>query len=180
MLKGRANRDSVSPPNYNMSLNRIGTIALALLLTAPLVAQTPAYDVYAIRYATLKDFSVAGLVAGADKSRKMDIAMMVILIKGGGRNILFDCGFYREQFMRQWHPADYEKPSVAIARAGLKPEDITDVIISHIHWDHADGFDLSPKSAASGSRRTSWSITRAKPGKAIAVLRRTRTISSAW
>ena len=37
------------------------------------------------------------------------------------------------------------KPSEALDNAGLKPEDITDVIISHIHWDHADGFDLFPK-----------------------------------
>ncbi len=105
---------------------------------------SPVYEVYGIRYATLKDFSVAGLVAGADKSRKMDIAMYIWLIKGGGHNVLFDCGFYREQFIRQWHPADYQKPSDALKNAGLKPEDITDVIISHIHWDHADGFDLFP------------------------------------
>jgi glyoxylase-like metal-dependent hydrolase (beta-lactamase superfamily II) len=119
---------------------------LAVLLATALAAQPkPQYEIYAIRYAILKDFAVSGLVAGADKSRKMDIAMMIVLIKGNGRNILFDCGFYREQFMRQWHPSDYEKPSDAIRRAGLKPEDITDVIISHIHWDHADGFDLFPK-----------------------------------
>jgi glyoxylase-like metal-dependent hydrolase (beta-lactamase superfamily II) len=124
----------------------LGVAALAVLLGGGLEAQSKAkYEIYGIRYATLKDFSVAGLVAGADKSRKMDIAMMVWLIKGEGRNILFDCGFYREQFMRQWHPADYEMPSVALQRAGLKPEDVTDVIISHIHWDHADGFDLFPK-----------------------------------
>jgi len=120
--------------------------AILATLTGALQAQPkPAYEIYAIRYATLKDFAVSGLVAGADKSRKMEIAMMFWLIKGGGRNILFDCGFYRDQFMRQWHPVDYEKPSLAIQRAGLKPEDITDVIISHIHWDHADGFDLFPK-----------------------------------
>ncbi len=29
--------------------------------------------------------------------------------------------------------------------AGLKPDEITDVIITHMHWDHADGFDLFPK-----------------------------------
>jgi glyoxylase-like metal-dependent hydrolase (beta-lactamase superfamily II) len=46
--------------------------------------------------------------------------------------------------MRQWKPADYEIPSAAIERVGLKAADITDVIISHIHWDHADGFDLFP------------------------------------
>jgi glyoxylase-like metal-dependent hydrolase (beta-lactamase superfamily II) len=123
-------------------------IAAAFLaaLAGPMQAQPkPAYEIYAIRYATLKDFAVSGLVAGADKSRKMDIAMMFWLIEGGGRNILFDCGFYRDRFMRQWHPVDYEKPSLALQRAGLKPEDITDVIVSHIHWDHADGFDLFPK-----------------------------------
>ena len=70
---------------------------------------------------------------------------MIWLIKGEGHNILFDAGFYREQFMKQWQPADYQRPDAAIAVAGLKPEDITDVIISHIHWDHADGFDLFPK-----------------------------------
>ena len=128
-----------------MQVSLAGLLILIGLAT-PLGAQPkPKYEIYGIRYATLKDFSVAGLVAGADKSRKMDIAMMVWLIKGEGRNILFDCGFYREQFMRQWHPVDYQRPSVALERAGLKPDDITDVIISHIHWDHADGFDLLPK-----------------------------------
>ena len=122
------------------------TPVLAFLLAWETGAQTkPLYEIYAIQYATLKDFSVAGLVAGADKTRKMDIAMMIWLIKGNGRTILFDCGFYREQFLRQWHPANYEKPSLAVQRAGLKPDEITDVVISHIHWDHADGFDLFPK-----------------------------------
>jgi glyoxylase-like metal-dependent hydrolase (beta-lactamase superfamily II) len=136
--------------NYSIPLattfsKRLVLFLVTVVLAAPLRAQPkPKYEIYGIRYATLKDFSVAGLVAGADKSRKMDIAMMIWLIKGDGRNVLFDCGFYREQFMRQWHPADYEKPSVALERAGLKPEQITDVIISHIHWDHADGFDLFP------------------------------------
>jgi glyoxylase-like metal-dependent hydrolase (beta-lactamase superfamily II) len=32
-----------------------------------------------------------------------------------------------------------------VARLGLKPEDITDIVISHMHWDHADGADLFPK-----------------------------------
>jgi glyoxylase-like metal-dependent hydrolase (beta-lactamase superfamily II) len=117
--------------------------ALLFALAASLSAQT--YEIYGIRYATIKDFSVAGLVAGADPARKMDIAMYVWLIKGGGKNILFDAGFYREKFIRRWHPSDFVKPSEALQGLGLKPEDITDVIISHIHWDHADGFDLFPK-----------------------------------
>ena len=118
----------------------------AAALIAPVFAQPkPQYEIYAIRYATIPDFSVAGLVAGADRSRKLDIAMMVWLVRGGGKNILVDSGFYREQFFKQWHVNDFVKPSEAIGRLGLKPEDITDVIISHMHWDHADGLDLFPK-----------------------------------
>ena len=125
---------------------RISHMVLAAALAAPLTAQPkPQYEIYAIRYATVADFPVSSLVAGADRSRKMDIAMMVWLVRGNGHNILVDCGFYREQFLRQWHPKDFVKPSEAIARVGLKPEDITDVVITHMHWDHADGMDLFPK-----------------------------------
>jgi glyoxylase-like metal-dependent hydrolase (beta-lactamase superfamily II) len=128
------------------SLHAILSVLIAAVLIAPLAAQTkPQYEVYAIRYATIPDFSVASLVAGADRSRKLDIAMMVWLVRGNGRNILVDAGFYREQFFRQWHVADFVKPSDAIKRIGLNPEDITDVIITHMHWDHADGMDLFPK-----------------------------------
>ena len=117
----------------------------AALAAQPVTQPKPQYEVYAIRYATIADFAVSSLVAGADRSRKMDIAMMVWLVRGNGRNILVDAGFYRDQFMKQWHPKDYVKPSEAIARLGLKPEDITDVVITHMHWDHADGMDLFPK-----------------------------------
>jgi glyoxylase-like metal-dependent hydrolase (beta-lactamase superfamily II) len=122
-----------------------GMLAACTLAAQSAATSKPPYEIYAIRYATLKDFAISGLVAGADPARKLDIAMMVWLVKGGGHNILVDSGFYRDQFMRQWHPADYTKPSNALSRAGLTPEEITDVIISHIHWDHADGFDLFPK-----------------------------------
>ena len=122
-------------------------LALSFPTVGSVCAQTraPIYTVEAIRYGTIKDFPVAGLVAGADKSRKMDIAMVYWLVQGGGRNILVDSGFYRPQFFKNWKVADYQRPSDALRATGLKPEDITDIIISHMHWDHVDGFDLFPK-----------------------------------
>ena len=106
----------------------------------------PTYEVYAISYGVIPDFSVANLVAGADRSRKLDIQMMVWLLKGSnGANILVDSGFYRDKLFKQWKVRDFIKPSEAIAKVGLKPEDITDLIITHLHWDHAGGMDLFPK-----------------------------------
>ena len=105
----------------------------------------PQWEVYAIRYASLP-FRVSGLIAGADTSRRLDIAMMVWLLKGpNNRNVLVDAGFYRDAFVNRWQPANFMKPSEAVERFGVKPEDITDIIVSHVHWDHLDGADLFPK-----------------------------------
>lgn len=108
-------------------------------------AAAPQYEVFAIRYATLPDFPVAALVKGADANRKLDLAMIVWLIRGNGRTILVDSGFYRDQFFKAWKVKDFMKPSDAVAQLGVKPEEITDLVITHMHWDHADGMDLFPR-----------------------------------
>ena len=129
-----------------MSLHRILLfLVFTSLAIAPLAAQSkPQYEIYAIRYATLPGFPVSELVPDAGADRKLDIAMMIWLIRGNGRNVLLDSGFYHDRFFKDWHVNNFVKPSEMLKPLGLKPEDITDVIISHMHWDHADGMDLFP------------------------------------
>ena len=125
-----------------------GVWLLAVGQSAPASDRQPPtaiYEVYAIQYAVIPDFPVAGLVAGADKDRKTDISMMVWLLRSGGRNVLVDAGFYRPQFFKTLKIRDFMRPDDAVASAGVKPDEITDVILSHAHWDHADGADLFPK-----------------------------------
>lgn len=108
-------------------------------------AASPRYEVSAISYGVLPDFPVAGLVAGADTARRMDIQMMVWLVQGpGGRNVLVDSGFWRERMVRNWKPRDFVRPSEALAKVKLDPAQVTDVVITHLHWDHAGGVDLFP------------------------------------
>ena len=95
--------------------------------------------------AVVPGFPVRYLVAGADTSRRLDIQMMVWLVRGEGRNVLVDAGFYRDRFLKSWKVEAYLKPSEAVARLGVAPEAVTDVVISHAHWDHLDGADLFPK-----------------------------------
>ena len=126
-------------------------ILAAILVVAILGTNTPAqgaatYEVYAIRFGTLPQFQVSGLVAGADKSRRLDIPVMVWLLKGSdGRRILVDSGFYQKKFVDQWKVVNFRTPADAVSAAGVKPEEITDIIISHAHWDHVGGADLFPK-----------------------------------
>jgi glyoxylase-like metal-dependent hydrolase (beta-lactamase superfamily II) len=127
--------------------------ANAPVAAAPTTSATPVYEVYAIRYASIPDFPVNALIAGADPQRKLSIAMTIWLIRGNGRNILVDSGFYRPQFFKEFKVEGFIKASEAVSQPGimpagqpaLTPEDITDVIITHMHWDHADGMDLFPR-----------------------------------
>jgi glyoxylase-like metal-dependent hydrolase (beta-lactamase superfamily II) len=76
---------------------------------------------------------------------KVDVAMVVWLIRGGGHTILFDSGFHRDTFRKDFPMQDYLRPDQAVETAGVKPDEVTDVVISHAHWDHMGGIDLFPK-----------------------------------
>jgi glyoxylase-like metal-dependent hydrolase (beta-lactamase superfamily II) len=123
------------------------TVCLGMALVLHAAGQDQVtYEVYAIRFGTLPQFPVSGLVAGADKSRRIDIPVMVWLLKGSdGRRVLVDAGFYRPRFVQQWKVQNFRSPADAVAAAGVKPEEVTDIVISHAHWDHVGGVDLFPK-----------------------------------
>ena len=98
-----------------------------------------------VRYATLANFPAASLIAGAERGRRMDIAMMIWVLKGvDGRIAIVDSGFQGDQSSRNVTVKDYLKPSEAIAPLGIKPDQVTDLLLTHAHWDHAGGIDLFP------------------------------------
>jgi glyoxylase-like metal-dependent hydrolase (beta-lactamase superfamily II) len=107
-------------------------------------AAAPNYSIQAIRYATA-DGEVDGLVMGAPKGERITLAMVVWLIRGGGHNILFDSGYHRDTFLKYFPATGYLRPDEAVKLAGVQPEEITEIVISHAHWDHLGGIDLFPK-----------------------------------
>ncbi len=131
-----------------------GTTATAIAILSLLASTVPSgltqaprnYEVFAVRFAHVP-YPVSSLVAGAERGPQVDIPFMMWPIRdaAGGRVLLVDAGFYRDKFIRQWKPLDYVRPSDALSSGlGIAPEKVTDVIITHSHWDHADGADLFP------------------------------------
>jgi glyoxylase-like metal-dependent hydrolase (beta-lactamase superfamily II) len=137
-----------------------GTNLIAALFLWPLVAspsvcgqEAPDYEIYAIEYGVIPDVPLNLLVPGADSTLKVDDSLMVWLIRSpDGRNILVDSGFRWDVPIRvgldfggfPLEVQEYVPPDRAVAKLGLSPEDITDIIITHLHWDHADGISLFP------------------------------------
>src|ERR1700678_704690 len=103
-------------------------LLLAGILAAFLApAPTRDYSVQAIRYAISPGVPISELVVGGPKD-KIDIAMVVWLIRGGGHTILFDSGFHRDKFLKYFPMTDYLRPDDAVKTAGVKPEDVTDIV----------------------------------------------------
>jgi glyoxylase-like metal-dependent hydrolase (beta-lactamase superfamily II) len=117
----------------------------AIAFAVSSAAQTPEYSIEAVLYATSPGVPVSELVVGGPKDEKIDLAMAVWLIRGGGRTILFDSGFHRDTFLKEFPMKDYLRPDEAVKLAGVAPDAVTDIVISHAHWDHMGGIDLFPK-----------------------------------
>jgi len=124
-----------------------GVSALTAVLATPNAAapQEPNYDVHAVRFAHVS-YPVSSLVRGAERGRDIDIAFTVWVMRAGNRVVLLDAGFYREKFITRWKPMDFVTPAEAVQRGlGIAPQQVTDIVISHSHWDHVDGADLFPR-----------------------------------
>lgn len=119
------------------------TLACASPRRAPASGAT--WRAFAVQFGTLADFPVRALVAGSDTARRLDAALMIWpLVATDGSIVLVDAGFVRETFIAQWKPRDYVTPDSALRRAGFDPARVTDIVVSHIHWDHADGVERFP------------------------------------
>ena len=90
----------------------------------------------------------------ADEQNRIDLATRVLLIEGNGRKILVDTGNgdkWDEKYRNIYKVDSGEQDLIASLRSrDIEPEEITDVILTHLHFDHAggatrlDGEDLIP------------------------------------
>ena len=112
-------------------------------------SQTVTYEVYALKYSGAfndKPYPLKLLVLDAPEKETGFAVFMFWLIKGNnGKNILVDAGFHQDiEEAKDFGLTKFVRPDSMLLRIGLKPADITDIIITHPHWDHIDGIDLFP------------------------------------
>jgi glyoxylase-like metal-dependent hydrolase (beta-lactamase superfamily II) len=121
-------------------------ILFFLFATSSAWSQTGGYKVYAIRFASVAHpMPISDWADKGPKTDSVDINFMVWLISGKGRNILVDAGFLKDaRGAKEFAVTNYTRPDSALLKVALKAEDITDIILSHPHWDHIDGISLFP------------------------------------
>lgn len=76
-----------------------------------------------------------------DAPHAMDYSFWVL--RHGPRVILVDTGYDAAEGARRDRPIHID-PRAALAPLGIAAEDVTEVIVTHLHYDHAGGLHLFP------------------------------------
>lgn len=86
-----------------------------------------------------------------DEKNRMLMSLNCLLLESGKRKILVDTGVGNglgEKLRKIYNIQDNTSIADSLAEKGLKPEDITDVLVTHLHFDHAGGLmDHSTKAS---------------------------------
>lgn len=124
------------------TMKRISIVLLGLLTSCLAISQTATkYEVYALKYASVMHDS---LVTVHDKD-SVSIDFMIWLIKGNGKSILMDAGYlYSVEAVKDFDVIDDLRSDSTLQKFTLKPEEITDIILSYQHLDHIGCIDLFP------------------------------------
>ncbi len=81
-----------------------------------------------------------------DEANRVRLSTRHLLLESDSKKILIDTGMGEkwDEKMKSIYAVD-EKLSMnsALAQKGLKAEDITDVILTHLHFDHTGGSTIS-------------------------------------
>lgn len=79
----------------------------------------------------------------ADEQNRIELALRLVLIREGKRNILIDTGigdYHGEKFDQRFGITNSDSPlENALKEIGMNANDITDLVISHLHFDHVGG-----------------------------------------
>lgn len=106
----------------------------------------PCYEVYAIRYATHPRGARHNFISLPDGHDEGDMPLdyFVWLIKDGARAIVVDTGFGAEQAAARGRTL-LRAPEQGLARLGVQADTVQDVILTHLHYDHAGNIQTYPR-----------------------------------
>lgn len=104
---------------------------------------TTQYEIYAIRYAATDRMRSANFIGGDDHDGPMPLDYFVWLLKSPERNILVDTGFNAATAKARGRQL-LRCPIDALNVLGVTPESIEDVVITHLHYDHAGNINKLP------------------------------------
>lgn len=113
-----------------------------------MVLTTGEYEVYAIKYGTHARKRSENFIMGDPHEGPMPLDFYIWAIVGNDKDgkqqtIVVDTGFDRAMAAKRQRQI-FHTPAEGLQKIGVNPESIKDVIITHMHYDHAGSLDEFP------------------------------------
>ena len=102
------------------------------------------WEVYSIKYAERSNRTRKESFIFDDHSDENHVIDYYIwVLKSGDKTIVVDTGYDYEEAKRRQRPI-LRSPAEALGSVNVNASDVTDVIITHLHYDHAGGLNDFP------------------------------------
>lgn len=103
------------------------------------------FRLYALKYAELNGRDRRDVFLGSDPhDGPIDMAYYIwVAIDQGGTPVVIDTGFTRQTAEKRGRVFT-EQPADLFARIGVDASTVRDVVVTHLHYDHAGNFSLFP------------------------------------
>ena len=102
------------------------------------------YRIYAVRYGHLDRTSDENFLGGDDHAAPMPLDYFVWVVRGDGRTLVVDTGF--DATAAAARGRTLTRPvAEGLAAVGVDAREVLDVVITHMHYDHAGNIGLFPR-----------------------------------
>jgi len=105
---------------------------------------SPSYEIYALKYAGPFKSKLAFVYWRQGWDVEIERNYYIWVIKGNNETIIVDTG-QGPTYAKSHGSPNYVNPVDVLARIGITANDVNKIIITHIHQDHAGGFEVFPQ-----------------------------------
>lgn len=113
------------------------------------MARAANWELYVMEFARSKNQPWVDLISGMYQEGVMDLPFSFILARRGERNLLVDTGFMQDDlcngFSRKFGIPTWISPLRLLKEMGLAGDDITDIVVTHAHFDHMGSIAEFPR-----------------------------------
>jgi glyoxylase-like metal-dependent hydrolase (beta-lactamase superfamily II) len=107
------------------------------------------WELFVLEYARANRQPIASLIQGAFQDGTIDTPFSFVLARNGTRTVLVDTGFMKEGngevMAARFDVPHWISPLRLLAEMGVAPGDVTDIVLSHAHFDHMGSIEQFPK-----------------------------------
>ena len=129
----------------------------------------PHWELYVIEFARSKDQPLSSLLLDMNAVGVIDLPFAFVMARAGDRVALVDTGFMREgigaEMSERFGIPWWISPVRMLGELGVAPRDVTDILISHAHFDHMGSLGQFPNAQIHIQKREllSWHEAMALP-----------------